>query len=474
MMSALIRQSRHLFLPATLIAVTATLLAMRTVPSDLERVLARGELIVVSRPSPTTWYQDQHGDTGFEYHLARAFADELGVSLRMVPADNLPALIGMVRSGQADIGAAALAITPERQSRMRFTGGYLNNSDLIISRAGEAGPASLAELTGRRIAVLAGSGQEESLRELIRHGQDLEFQAVHDVSTERLLSLVDEGYFDLAIVDENSWRLHRALFPELAGGFNLTDRQLGWALRKSSDDSLYLAAQRFLTQRKADGTVARLESRFYSTAVQMNLYSSRSFLRHIDGRLSQYAEAFRAAGEEFGFDWRLLAAMGYQESLWDANAVSPTGVRGLMMLTQRTAAEMGVSDRTDPLQSIRAGAAYLRKIHDRIPARIPEPDRMWMAIAAYNVGFGHVEDARVLTQRQGGNPDAWADVQKRLPLLRNPDFYRDTRHGYARGGMQSVIYVRHIRQYYDLLVWASESNRHGPGMVAMLDTTPAG
>lgn len=468
MISALLRQSRHLLLPAALIGVTATLLAMRTVPSDLDRVLARGELIVVSRPSPATWYQDQHGDTGFEYHLARAFADELGVSLRLVQADSLPALIDMVRNGQADIAAAALAITPERQERLRFTGSYMNNSDQVISRSGEARPTSLAELEGRRIAVLAGSGQEESLRELIRHGQDLRFQAIHDVSTEKLLSLVDEGYFDLAIVDENSWRLNKALFPELAGGITLTDRQLGWALRSSSDNSLYLAAQRFLTQRKADGTVARLEQRFFNNAAQMNLYSSRSFLKHLDMRLPQYAEAFRAAGEESGFDWRLLAAMGYQESLWDANAVSPTGVRGLMMLTQHTAAEMGVSDRTDPLQSIRAGAAYLRKIYDRIPARIPDPDRMWMAVAAYNVGFGHMEDARVLTQKQGGNPDRWSDVQKRLPLLRDADYYSDTRHGYARGGMQSVIYVRHIRQYYDLLVWASESNRHGPNMVAML------
>ena len=471
MISALLRQSRHLLLPAALISIAATLLAMRAVPSDLDRVLARGELIVVSRPSTATWYQDQHGDTGFEYHLARSFADELGVTLRMVKADSLPALIDMVRNGQADIAAAALAITPERQERLRFTGSYMNNGDQMIWRSGETHPTSLADLQGRHIAVLAGSGQEESLRELIRHGSDLRFQAIHDVSTEKLLSLVDEGYFDLAIVDENSWRLNKALFPELTGGITLTERQLGWALRNGNDNSLYLAAQRFLTQRKADGTVAQLEQRFFHSAAQMNLYSSRSFLKHLDLRLPHYAEAFRSAAEETGFDWRLLAAMGYQESLWDANAVSPTGVRGLMMLTLHTASEMGVSDRTDPLQSIRAGAAYLRKIYDRIPARIPDPDRMWMAVAAYNVGFGHLEDARVLTQKQGGNPDLWDDVQKRLPLLRDANYYSDTRHGYARGGMQSVIYVRHIRQYYDLLVWASESNRHGPNMVAMLSTT---
>jgi membrane-bound lytic murein transglycosylase F len=472
MISALVKQSRHLLVPVALIGVMATLLAMRTVPSDLDRVLARGELIVVSRPSPATWYQDQHGDTGFEYQLARAFADDLGVSLRMVKADSLPALIEMIRTGQADIAAAALAITPERQERLRFTSSYLDNADQIIWRSGEARPTSLADLSGRPIAVLAGSGQEETLRELIRQGHDLQFQASHDVSTETLLNLVNEGYFDLAIVDKNSWRLNNALFPELTGAMTLSERQLGWALPKSSDDSLYLAAQRFLTQRKADGSVARLEQRFFHSAAQMNLYSSRSFLRHLDLRLSQYAEAFKSAAEEYGFDWRLLAAMGYQESLWDADAVSPTGVRGLMMLTQRTAEEMGVADRTDPLQSIRAGAAYLRKIYDRVPARIAEQDRMWMAIAAYNVGFGHMEDARVLTQKQGGDPDVWSDVQQRLPLLRDANYYSDTRHGYARGGMQSVIYVRHIRQYYDLLVWASESNRHGANMVAMLGSNP--
>lgn len=461
MMSALIRQSRHLFWPAALIAVVGALLAMRDVPTDLERILARGELVVVSRPSPTTWYQNQHGDTGFEYDLARAFADELGVRLRMVSVESLPQLIEMVRTGEADLAAAALAITPERQQRLRFTGAYLDNPDVLVWRAGERAPASVDELQQRTLAVLAGSGQEETLRELIDRGQRLSFHAIHDVSPEKLLNLVNEGYFDYALMDSNSWRLNSSLFPELTGGFQVVERQLGWALRKSNDDSLYHAAQRFLTQRKADGTVARLEQRFFSGSAQMNLYSSRSFLRHLDQRLPQYADAFRQAGEEFGFDWRLLAAMGYQESLWDAGAVSPTGVRGLMMLTRRTAAEMGVTDRTDPLESIRAGAAYLRKIHDRIPARIPEPDRLWMAVAAYNVGFGHVEDARVLTQRQGGNPDVWADVQQRLPLLRHADYYADTRHGYARGGMQSVIYVRHIRQYYDLLVWAGDSQRHG-------------
>jgi len=469
MMSALIRQSRHLVLPLGLTLLTAFLLAMRPVPTSLEQVLSRGELVVASRFSPTTWYQDQHGDTGLEYELAKAFAEELGVSLRMVSADNIPDLINMVRRGKVDLAAAALAITPDRKDTLRFAGDYQTVSERIIYRAGDIRPTSLGDISNRRIAVLAGSSQEEELRDLRRHGMDIQFGSIEATNTERLLSLLTEGSYDLALVDSNSWQLHRALFPELRAGLDIADQQLGWAFRKQADNSLHLAAQRFLTQRKADGSIARLESRFYGQAEQMNLYSSRSFLRHLDARLPQYAEAFRQAAEDQGFDWRLLAALGYQESMWDQHAVSPTGVRGLMMLTQRTAAEMGVADRTDPIASIHAGAAYLRKLYDRMPDRIPEPDRTWFAVAAYNVGFGHVEDARVLTQRHGGNPDVWADVQKNLPLLRQEAYYRHARHGYARGGMQAVIYVRHIRHYYDLLVWANDSNRFGANMVAMAD-----
>ena len=152
--------------------------------------------------------------------------------------------------------------------------------------------------------------------------------------------------------------------------------------------------------------------------------------------------------------------------MWDPGAISPTGVKGLMMLTNDTARQMGISDRTDPAQSILAGADYLRHTHDRIPARIPEPSRTWMALAAYNVGFGHLEDARVLTQSQGGNPDNWQDVKQRLPMLANPAYAGQLRYGNARGG-QAVIYVRHIRRYYDLLVWAENSRRRDDTLIAL-------
>ncbi len=464
-MSALIRQTRHLLTPLAILGVLAMMVAMRPLPSAMERVLMRGELVVVSRTTPSTWYQDQHGDTGMDYELARAFADELGVRLTMVRADTLEEVYELLDDGDADIAAAGLAITAARSREFRFTSGYQLVKDVLIQRQGETGPKSIEELADRRVVVLSGSGQEEQLRQLRAKGFDVVYENVDDSNAERLLTLVDEGYFDYALIDSNSWTLNRSLFPELRHAMDIGDAQLGWAFA-GGDDSLRLAADRFLTRRKADGTLAKLEDRYYGHINQFNIYSARSFLRHLDSRLPQYADAFKQAAEEQGFDWRLLAAMGYQESLWNADAVSPTGVRGLMMLTNKTAAEMGVADRTNALESIRAGAAYLRKIYDRIPERIAEPDRTWMAVAAYNVGFGHLEDARVLTQKQGANPDNWLDVKKRLPLLRNAKFYASTRHGYARGGMQSVIYVRHIRRYYDLLVWANNSERHGQ-LVAM-------
>ena len=156
-------------------------------------------------------------------------------------------------------------------------------------------------------------------------------------------------------------------------------------------------------------------------------------------------------------DWRLLAAVGYQESHWDPDAVSPTGVKGLMMLTQDAAKDIGIKDREDPQQSILGGAKYLASMHKRIPDRIPEPDRTWLALAAYNVGLGHLEDARMLTLKNKGDADKWVDVKKNLPLLTKEKWFKQTRYGYARG-REPVRYVENVRTYYDILVWITDQD----------------
>ena len=161
---------------------------------------------------------------------------------------------------------------------------------------------------------------------------------------------------------------------------------------------------------------------------------------------------FQEIANAYELDWRLLAAIGYQESHWKPDASSYTGVRGIMMLTQKTATQLGLTDRLDPKQSIEGGARYFLQLRDRIPDRIEEPDRSWMALAAYNMGMSHLEDARVLTQKRGGDPDSWHDVNENLDLLSQEKWYSDLKFGYARG-FEAKQYVENIRSYYDILIW---------------------
>ncbi len=168
--------------------------------------------------------------------------------------------------------------------------------------------------------------------------------------------------------------------------------------------------------------------------------------RRIDQRLPDFRPVFEEAADEYELPADLLAALAYQESHWDPLARSPTGVRGMMMLTQRTAQELGIEDRLDPEQSIRGGARYLRQMHERLDADIPEPDRTYLALASYNIGRGHLLDARRLARELDRDPDRWADMREVLPLLTEERYYRDLRFGYARG-YQPVYYVQRIRNY---------------------------
>jgi len=191
----------------------------------------------------------------------------------------------------------------------------------------------------------------------------------------------------------------------------------------------------------------------------MSVGGSQLFVQRLNSRLPRFETLFKTVASEFDLDWPLLAAIAYQESHWNPKAVSPTGVRGLMMLTQDTAKEMGVSNRIDPEQSLRGGTRYFLKTRDRIPQDITDPDRTWMALAAYNVGLGHLEDARVLTDRAGKDPDLWEDVREFLPLLQRKKYYSTVRHGYARGG-EPVQYVANVRKYTAIIsAHAAEKTR---------------
>ena len=179
-------------------------------------------------------------------------------------------------------------------------------------------------------------------------------------------------------------------------------------------------------------------------------WEKRRFYHHIETRLPQYRRQFEEVAQAYGISWTLLAAQAYQESRWDRHAVSPTGVKGLMMLTRDTASSLGIRNRLDPTKSIEGGARYFQSLEKRLPRRIGKVDRIWIALAAYNVGMGHVKDAQRLARRMGKNPHSWNDLKTMLPLLAQKPYYKTLQYGYARG-WEPVRYVKRIRAYHALL-----------------------
>lgn len=432
--------------------------------SSLEKIQQRGYLTVITRNGPTTYYEGLDGKTGFEYDLAKQFAEFLEVDLRIEVPDNFGDMIPMLNGGQADMIAAGLTVTEPRKALVRFGPAYQEITQQLVYRNGKgrSKPKGVEDIVGGRLEVVAGSSFVERLAELRAEHPELEWKANERLGVEQLLQLVDVGSIDYTVIDSNEFELNRRFYPSLQVSFDISEPQkLAWAFRKDdTDDALYQKAVEFFRQIEENGTLTYLLERHYGYARQFKPVATTVFLKHAQERLPPYRYMFEEAGREYGFDWRLLAALAYQESHWITDAVSPTGVRGMMMLTERTAGSLGVRNRLDARESISGGARYLKLIKEKLPEDIREPDRTWMMLASYNVGLGHLEDARKITESQGGDPDKWLDVKKHLPLLSKKEWYKHTRYGYARG-WEPVVYVRNIRSYYDILLWMDSRNGNG-------------
>ncbi|NIM70563.1 MAG: membrane-bound lytic murein transglycosylase MltF [Xanthomonadales bacterium] len=431
-------------------------------PTRLEQAQQRGSLTLLTRNGASSYFLGADGDTGPEYDLVREFAEYAGLSVEVRVADNFAQLSRWLDRGHGELIAANLTRTPEREQQFRFGPDYDETRIEVVYRRGTKRPGSLADLSDRRLAVIAGSSYEELLRQAAVPG--LAWEARADAGIEDLLLEISEGRLDATLVDSNILRANQRFYPMLGRAFTLPARQpQAWAFRRDDDDSLVQLAHRFLNQARESGTVAAIRAQYQARADRLDRVGMAQFQKQVRERLPEFLPVFREVAMVYNMDWRLLAAIGYQESHWDPDAASRTGVRGLMMLTRRTARQLGLDDRLDPEQSIDGGARYFLRLHQRIPERIAEPDRTWMALAAYNMGWGHLEDARIITQQQGADPDRWSEVDQRLPLLSQEKWHRSTRFGYARG-FEAQSYVSNIRNYYDILVWMD--TREHPLLVA--------
>ncbi|MDD1609484.1 MAG: membrane-bound lytic murein transglycosylase MltF [Methylococcaceae bacterium] len=427
--------------------------------TKLEQIKQSGILHVLTRTDPTTYYQSPDGYAGLEYDLITLFAEHLGVKVKIEVPSTFEEILSKIAEGKADIAAAGLTITEQRQQAMRFAPAYHEVTEQLIYRSGTRRPANIDSLSNGILEVTKGTSHVDTLNKLKQSNPELNWEINDHLDTNGLLYLVNEGLIDYTVADSNQATLVRRFYPKLNIAFDVSaPRQLAWALSPSNDTSLYDEVVVFFKRIQADKTLDQLLEKHYGHASSLSYVDNCQFRQHQKSRLPHYQHYFNSASLLYNIDWRLLAAIGYQESHWLANAESSHGVQGIMMLTNDTADFLNIKDRTNPAQSIDGGARYFQQRLKIISDKIPEPDRTWFALASYNVGMGHLEDARRLTAQQGGNPDKWMDVKQRLPLLTEEKWHQQTKHGYARG-KEPVRYVENIRSYYDLLVWLTEENQ---------------
>lgn len=423
-------------------------------PSVLEQILRSGELRVVTRNLPSAYYLGADGPQGPEFDLAARFAAELGVKLFIYSVPNVADAMRELESRRAHIAAAGLTRGLRLPQQTGFGPPYQQVREHLIFRQGDPRPRRFDQVYGSHIEVVAGSSHAATLEQLRANFENLSWVENPNAETEELLYRLSRREFDYTVADSNEFAIGRAFHPEIRIAFDLSGgKALAWAV-DSRDSSLLKRVTAFFSSARAEGRLASILDTYYGSTDRFDYIQARVFMEHIESRLPQYRHWFREAASEVGVDWRLLAAVGYQESHWDPTATSHTGVRGLMMLTEATARALNVTDRLDPRASIFGGARYFVWLRNQIPKRILEPDRTWFTLAAYNVGVGHLEDARVLTQIHNKDPDSWNDVREHLPLLTQAKWYTRVKRGYARG-WEPVRFVENIRGYIDILDWVA-------------------
>ncbi|MBM3350844.1 MAG: membrane-bound lytic murein transglycosylase MltF [Betaproteobacteria bacterium] len=413
------------------------------------------EIVFVTHNGPVTYYLNSEGKpAGIEYDLATLFVKEYAPDheIRFVLVSSISDVIPALLKNKAHFAAANLTVTKMRQELVQFTKSYQETQQqLVFNDEVHKKPKDVAALVGKSIVVPVGTSYAESLAKIQQEISEISWSTRKQTNTETLLEEVANNVLDFTVADSHLVAIMQNYLPNLAVAMPIgKPDKIAWAMSKNADPKLKAKANAFFDKIQKDGKLRNLLDRYYGSSKRLNSLDVTAFLQRSNTLLPRYIHLFKQAQELTGLDWRLLAAVSYRESHWDTYNTSPTNVRGLMMLTEETADQMGVSDRLDPKQSIPAGAKYIMKLKDLVPDRVPEPDRTYMALAAYNIGYAHVEDARVLAKRLGLNPDNWADIKKTLVLLNNPEYFTTVKYGYASGGAP-VIFVESVRSYQRIL-----------------------
>lgn len=416
---------------------------------DLESILESGEIVVITRNNAHCYYLYREEPMGFEYDLAKAFADYLGLRLKVRIADTWEGMIPELANCTGDFIAAGMTVTQARRKQIAFSDGYSETRQHIIVHRSNAKVRAAEDLAGRSIHVRRGTTYQERLTALQEQGIDLGIVLHDDVPTQELIRQVEAKQIEVTIADNNIAMLNRRYYPRVVVADPIADKEyLGWAVNRHAH-RLLESINVFFRTIKANGSFDEIYDRYYANVEFFDYLDLRAFHRRMKARLPRYLEIIQKAASDHDFDWRWIAAQIYQESHFDPDARSPDSAQGLMQLTGPMASSLGVEDLLDPEQNINAGVAYLKYLYDHYD-RAEDPDRLLVALAAYNIGIGHTQDARDLARAMGLDPDKWSSLTKTLPLLRYYKYHKSTRYGYARG-TEPIGYVKQIKIYYDIL-----------------------
>ncbi|WP_374350422.1 membrane-bound lytic murein transglycosylase MltF [Chitinimonas sp.] len=417
--------------------------AFRPVP----RLQEQGELVVLVRNGANSFYVDAEGKyAGLEYDLVTQFAKQIGVKVKLVVAPKVADIPARLLRGEAHLG---VGMPSGLAKGVNIGPSYYALQPALVYRSDANMPRSAADLDG---VLMAGPIYVPALKALQAKHPGLRWHEAEYLDAEELVEKVANGLIDYAVADRHAISVALNYYPDASIAFNIGDPvPLTWGWSSSVPNEFGRQVNDFFKRAQKDGTLANLIERYYGRANRLQPIDASTFLARRLTELPKFRKHFINAEAQYGTDWRLLAALAYQESHWDPFATSAYGVRGLMMLTNDTADRMGVGNRLDPLESIMGGAKYIDVLKNQLPGKIAEPDRSWLALAAYNIGTAHLEDARVLAQRLGKNPNKWNDLKTVVPLLRNYEYFSTLKYGFARGG-ETVIFVENVRSYYDILV----------------------
>ncbi len=417
--------------------------------APLKEIQKRGTIRMITANMATSYYIYRDAPMGFEYDLAKAFADHLGVTLEVIVPD-WDAMFEQLDSGQGDFIAAGITITESRDRIVLFSDPYMSVQQKFIHHKLKFNIKNIGQLAGRTVHVRKGTSYQERLEEIKASGIDVHIQLRDDVATEELIKMVAKQQIKYTIADSNIALLNRRYYPDIKIGLAIQEKEyLAWAVKKNNK-VLRDRINDFFEMAEETGLLGKLYEKYYGNVEIFDYFDLKKFHERIKTRLPQYKPIIKTESKKYGFDWRLIAAVVYQESHFNARAQSGTGVRGLMQVTQATAKQMGVENRLNPKQSVKAGVKFLNLMFKRFDDISDPQQKKQFALAAYNVGYGHVRDAQQLAGQQGMDINKWTSLKKTLPLLSKQEYYTQTRHGYARG-QEPVHYVERIFTYYDIL-----------------------